>query len=605
MDEKDVNENLNETNENKEEVKNQKKKKTIFKEMSEKEQNFIFNIIAVIALILLSIAVTPKVLQNDTFYTVKVGEYISQNGIFNLNTDPFSWMDLPYTFPHWLYDLMMFKIYSIGGFDAIYVSSMFFISLLSLSIYAVCKEKTNKNYVVSAVLAMLAIYVLEPYIPARAQLVTFILFALTVLFIERLYRTNNKKYAIPLLIIPLLITNLHCAVYPFYFIVCLPYVAEYIVAIVAEKDLDKQVFKLVTKIQKKFSKKNKEKYDQRINILNDEIYRRKVRREEVRKNPYKIKIEKNPAAKTLIVIVLIAALLGFVNPCGTGAYTYIYKTYQGNTTQSINEHLPVTLIESRDFLVSLIVILCILMFTDTKIRLPDLFFFGGLTLLALKSRRQISFFYIFCIPIAAALIAAFLDKYDSKLCKIIKKYFTDFFGVIIFTCIILIISMNILKPKLHMEYISNGSYPVEAADWILENVDLSTAKFYNEYNYGSYLILRGIPVFIDSRCDLYTPQFNSDYDSEFAGKDIFSDALNIANQGADYNIKFEEYGITHAMLLSNAKVAEEMSKDTRYEKIYDDGTFVIFKRKAANVEKLKSELITEEKDGVSISNSAN
>ena len=59
------------------------------------------------------------------------------------------------------------------------------------------------------------------------------------------------------------------------------------------------------------------------------------------------------------------------------------------------------------------------------------------------------------------------------------------------------------------------------------------------------------------------------------------------------------------MLLSNAKVAEEMSKDTRYEKIYDDGTFVIFKRKAANIDKLKSELITEEKDGVSIVNSAN
>lgn len=35
-------------------------------------------------------------------------------------------------------------------------------------------------------------------------------------------------------------------------------------------------------------------------------------------------------------------------------------------------------------------------------------------------------------------------------------------------------------------------------------------KIYNEYNYGSYLLFRGIPVFVDSRADLYTPQFNGE-----------------------------------------------------------------------------------------------
>ena len=31
---------------------------------------------------------------------------------------------------------------------------------------------------------------------------------------------------------------------------------------------------------------------------------------------------------------------------------------------------------------------------------------------------------------------------------------------------------------------------------VLENIDLGTAKFYNEYNYGSYLLYKGVPVFI-------------------------------------------------------------------------------------------------------------
>ena len=51
-------------------------------------------------------------------------------------------------------------------------------------------------------------------------------------------------------------------------------------------------------------------------------------------------------------------------------------------------------------------------------------------------------------------------------------------------------------------FVDESSYPVQACDYILENIDLENARFYNEYNYGSYMLFRGIPVFIDSRADL-------------------------------------------------------------------------------------------------------
>ena len=90
------------------------------------------------------------------------------------------------------------------------------------------------------------------------------------------------------------------------------------------------------------------------------------------------------------------------------------------------------------------------------------------------------------------------------------------------------------KVRMNQEYISDSSYPVEAAAWIKENLDLTTLKLYNEYNYGSYLLLNDIPVFIDSRCDLYTPEFNRNTGHGASGKDIFSDAINIANRSANY-----------------------------------------------------------------------
>ena len=65
-----------------------------------------------------------------------------------------------------------------------------------------------------------------------------------------------------------------------------------------------------------------------------------------------------------------------------------------------------------------------------------------------------------------------------------------------------------LYQKTNDKFIDQSSYPIKAADYILENLEIDKIKLYNEYNYGSYLLYRGIPVFIDSRADLYTPEFN-------------------------------------------------------------------------------------------------
>ncbi len=82
---------------------------------SEKAKNRIFNVLVFLSILLFAIAIAPKSLQNDTFYTIKIGEYISQNGISDLTQDTFSWHELPYTYPHWLYDFSMYLIYNFSG----------------------------------------------------------------------------------------------------------------------------------------------------------------------------------------------------------------------------------------------------------------------------------------------------------------------------------------------------------------------------------------------------------------------------------------------------------------------------------------------------------
>ena len=103
------------------------------------------------------------------------------------------------------------------------------------------------------------------------------------------------------------------------------------------------------------------------------------------------------------------------------------------------------------------------------------------------------------------------------------------------------------------EYVNSSNYPVAAADFILQQkeegkLDFDTMKMYNDYNYGSYLLYRDIPVFIDSRADLYSPEFNE-------GCNIFADYLDISGIATYYDDKFDEYNITHVITYANSKLA--------------------------------------------------
>ena len=545
-------------------------------------KGIIFNIVAIICIAIFCAAISPKTLQNDTFYTIKIGEYIYNNGIGDLTQDLYSWHELPYTYPHWLYDLMVFVIYNSFGHLGIYLSTIIFTAILGISVYALSNLK-SKNRVVSLAISVLSVYLMRDFIAARAQLVTFILFVWAVICIEQLLNTEKKRYALFLVLIPLLITNLHCAVFPFYFILFLPYIGEYFLLVLEDWDLDMRMYRRLYKVRKRISRKEdtKNNCQTKVEKITAALEERKVKRAALRKNPYKIRASKNHVVLLLIAVMAVAALTGFLNPAGDGAYTYLVKTLQGNTTDSINEHLPLTLSEAGEFAIALITFLLILVFTDTKINLHDLLMLGGITFLAFNSRRQISMFAIFCGPILAKLIADMVDKYDRETFKKLHDFIATWFGAVVIICPFIILSTNLYSPHIKDVYIDENAYPVAAAEWMKANLDVENMKLYNEYNYGSYLLLQDIPVFIDSRCDLYSPEFNGDLDAGIDGRDIFSDALNIPGLAVNYENMFEQYGVTHIILYENCKLGMVLLDDPDYKVLYSEGNFKIFERLSA------------------------
>lgn len=539
----------------------------------------VFTIMAIIAISIISIALTPVTLQNDTFYTIKIGEHISKYGIDM--QDPFSWHEnLGYTYPHWGYDLITYYIYSAFGMTGIYVVTCILSAILGITIYIV-NTKLVKNKVLSFLITIGAMYVIRGYIAARAQLVTFILFALTILFIEKFLETKKKRYAVALIIIPIIIANIHLAVFPFYFILYLPYIAEYIIAILGEIVIYRKlkIQKIKLKI-KRLSKDNKnqekaEKLKEDLNKLNEKVDKIKIKRSKNLQNPYKIKLTKNDNVKWLILIMVICIFTGLLTPLGDTPYTYLFKTLQGNTTQNINEHLPMTLIDESEACCCLILFLAPLIFTKVKIRLSDLFMIGGLCILMLSSRRQVTMFVIVGSVILNRLITQLIVIYnDEKYIENMEKRATSIIGVLIISILTLCLTYYLAKDKVDDKYIDESSYPVQACDYILKNIDLGKARFYNEYNYGSYMLFRGIPVFIDSRADLYAPEFSGKSD------DIFMDFIETSGIAKFYEDIFKKYDITHVITYENSKMNMiiEKTKDPNYKQLYKDDYFVVYER---------------------------
>ena len=334
------------------------------------------NILAIICIIIFSFSLAPKTLQNDTYYTISIGKHIVENGIDR--QDPFSWHDLKYTYPHWLYDVCMYMIYAVGGMHGIYISTVVLSCLLGVLLY-ITNSKANKKPLISFIITIGVMFLLRDYIAARAQLATFVLFVIEIYLVESFLEKTKIRYALGLMIVACLIANMHAAVFYFFFILLMPYIGEYLIVVVRDSffmqrmdiaNLKRKLNRLAKKPNKEEKiEKLKQKLDakeEKFNMFKQSMLRRK-------ENPYKVKLVKRDAVKWLILIAILCFAMGLLTPIGDEPYTHIFKLMHGNTTQNISEHQPLTLANHEGAITTLVMLIILLMFTDTKISLKDLF----------------------------------------------------------------------------------------------------------------------------------------------------------------------------------------------------------------------------------------
>ena len=106
------------------------------------------------------------------------------------------------------------------------------------------------------------------------------------------------------------------------------------------------------------------------------------------------------------------------------------------------------------------------------------------------------------------------------------------------------------------------------ANYIKENIDVSKMRLYNGYDYGSYLLFNDIPVFVDSRSDLYMPEFNK-------GNSQFMDAMKII---PDYKLILFKYDFTHLLLTRDSNLNRILENLDEYQVVKKDDYFILYEK---------------------------
>lgn len=438
---------------------------------------------------------------------MQYGKNIIENGFSNIDT--LTWHE-NLEFPHsGLFDIIIYWVYNLSqDFSSIYVYTCLMVCVL-LGILFFVSYKLNKSMIASLVYIFIAWYLGSPTFYARAFQFSFIFFVLEFYFLQKLIEENKKRYSIGIIVLGILIANIHSSVYPIYFVMFLPHIAEIILS------------KFNVKIPK-------------------------------------LEIERRRGTKLLLITFGIALFTGLCTSAGFAPYTDMIKVMFGISSDFIGEIAPTSFKNNKIFYPIVLATLLFIINGKQKIKITDIFYILGFGILTVVVFRGF-FFFVFLSGISITrIVVSYFKENDVKVNKYLK-YASFVMGSALFIISVCAHAFRVMD----YQYVEDRSYPIGVCDYILENVDLDKMKIYNGFNYGSYLEYRGIKAFIDSRSGMFCEEFNK-------GCTILKDWYSIYNDENPYQDIFDKYGITHVVTARFDSLSNKLKEDEEWKIIYED-----------------------------------
>lgn len=257
----------------------------------------------------------------------------------------------------------------------------------------------------------------------------------------------------------------------------------------------------------------------------------------------------------LLLAAAAGFLAGLINPNGIKAYTYALLSTNTLMTDNIMEwHSPNFHIDSFKYGLLPFLIVCFLILLGRSRTIPwrETLYFGGCFAVALVYQRFIPYLCISAVPLMARVLA---DWWRVLLHP--SRWLRAFNGIVMAgTLGYLLWFLPDVRGSVD-QHMDPGAYPVAAVNWMLSH-NLN-GKLVNGYEYGGYLIYRGVPTFVDGRTDIYLQ--NS----------VFSDYLAIRNVWWNCPDLLNQYGFQVALFPSGFPIVTYLEHDPDWHVAFRGG----------------------------------
>jgi hypothetical protein len=201
------------------------------------------------------------------------------------------------------------------------------------------------------------------------------------------------------------------------------------------------------------------------------------------------------------------------------------------------------------------------------VTITDLLLFLGTGAAGLLSARHIPLFAIVAAPILARSWLIVLPGSRLAGGESTQQPAKPIFAVLNWLLLVVAVGTAVVWTSTKInnnEAAIVARYPVAAVDYLAAS-GLDEARGYNSYNWGGYLIWRGVPVFVDGRADVYGDPFLLYYRRTF-------DVL------PGWQEPLDEYNVDYVLMEAGSPLTAVLAASPDWTEVYADDLAQIFVR---------------------------
>jgi hypothetical protein len=281
------------------------------------------------------------------------------------------------------------------------------------------------------------------------------------------------------------------------------------------------------------------------------------------------------AVAHLFAVTFASFLAAAVNPSGIELWIYPFLTLGSGPMQAyIQEWLSPDFHQTYFWPFAAMLALGVLgwIFNKERPTITELLLFLGTGAAGLVSARHIPLFAIVATPIVARHWLGVGVDPKGLIDRTAKTQEEKPLGSGLFVVLNWLILVVALATAVFwtISKISNNDtaiaarYPVAAVDY-LQTSGLDEARGYNSYNWGGYLIWRGVPVFVDGRADVYGDPFLLYYRETFEVQSTWQEPL-------------DEYDVDYVLMERGTPLTAVLAASPEWTQVYEDDIAQIFVR---------------------------